>query len=180
MILVYAVFLLDLIWSLLRPSYADSQRSSQFWIHQNYLLYLGGDPYGQVVENRSVGLPPKTVALAMVLFLVVPLIADVHNQFLTASSSKRILNEIILDENSPKTGFSAVTNISIRIGPTQGDDVIGILPKGAHIQVLEERSGWVEIGENKWIQQKYIKPHSANNEKETIGSKTNSLSPDPA
>jgi hypothetical protein len=132
----------------------------------------------KALENRFAGLPPKAVALAMVLFLVVPLMADVHNQFLTASSSKRILSQVSLDENSPNAGFSAVADISIRTGPTWGDDVIGILPKGSHIQVRGKQSGWVEIGENKWIQEKYIKPHSTNNDKETIGSKTNSSSPE--
>ncbi|MBW2635077.1 MAG: SH3 domain-containing protein, partial [Deltaproteobacteria bacterium] len=102
----------------------------------------------QVLENRFVGLPPSAIKLVLVLFFVVPLIADMHNQFLTALSTKRILDQVTIDEDSSKTGFSAITAISIRTGPTRGDDVIGILPKGAHIQVLDERNGWVEIGQN--------------------------------
>jgi hypothetical protein len=93
-----------------------------------------------------------------VLFLVIPLTADMSNQFSTASSSKRILHQVTMDVDSPKTGFTAVTAMSIRSGPTRGDDLIGILPKGSNIQVRDKQNGWVEIGENKWIQEKFIRP----------------------
>jgi hypothetical protein len=112
----------------------------------------------QVFVNRFAGLPPSALKLALVLFLVIPLMADMSNQFLTASSSKRIYYKITMDEDSSKTGFTAVTAMSIRRGPTNGDELIGILPKGSHIQVLDKQNGWVEIGENKWIQEKFIRP----------------------
>ncbi len=98
--------------------------------------------------------------MVLVLFLVIPLIADMSNQFLTASSSKRIYYQITMDADSPKSGFTAVTAMSIRSGPTRGDELIGVLPKGSRIQVLDKRNGWVEIGENKWIQEKFIRPPS--------------------
>jgi hypothetical protein len=112
----------------------------------------------QALGKRFAGLPPSAVKLALVLFLVIPLTADMSNQFLTASSSKRILHQVTMDADNPKTGFTAVTAMSIRSGPTRGDDLIGILPKGSHIQVRDMQNGWVEIGENKWIQEKFIRP----------------------
>ncbi len=112
----------------------------------------------QAPDKRFAGLPPSAVKLVLVLFFAIPLIADMSNQFLTASSSKRIYHQITMDADSPETGFTAVTAMSIRSGPTHGDELIGILPKGSHIQVGDKRNGWVEIGENKWIQEKFIRP----------------------
>ena len=112
----------------------------------------------QNFDKRFAGLPPSAVKLVLVLFFVVPLIADMSNQFHTASSSNRVFHQITMDADSPKTGFTVVTAMSIRSGPTRGDDLIGILPKGAHIQVGDKQNGWVEIGENKWIQEKFIRP----------------------
>jgi hypothetical protein len=112
----------------------------------------------QALDRRFAGLPPSAVKLALVLFLVIPLIADMSNQFLTASSSKRIYHQITMDAENQKAGFTAVTAMSIRRGPTNGDELIGILPKGSQIQVLDKQNGWVEIGENKWIQEKFIRP----------------------
>jgi hypothetical protein len=166
-----------LAYSALRKVAADHPDNEQKTVDTFDVRQLDND---KALGNRFVGLPPKALALAMVLFLVVPLIADMHNQFLTASSSNRILRQVTLDENGGKSSFSAVTDISIRTGPTQGDDLIGILPKGANIQVLEERNGWVEIGENKWIQEKFIRPHSTNNDKKTMESKIDSSNPEPA
>ena len=112
----------------------------------------------QTAGKRFAGLPPSALTLTLVLFIVVPLVADMHNQFLTASSSNQILEQVALDEESSKAGFAAVAALSIRTGPTQGDNVIGVLPKGARIQVRDKRDGWLEIGENAWIQDQFIRP----------------------
>jgi hypothetical protein len=116
---------------------------------------LGKD---QTSDSRFTGLGPSALKLAVVLFVVVPVVADMHNQFLTALSSDRIVSQVTQERDSSIPGYTAITAISIRSGPTGGDDIIGILPEGTHIQITDKQAGWVNIGENNWILEKFLTP----------------------
>jgi hypothetical protein len=55
--------------------------------------------------------------------------------------------------------YVPVTHISIHSGPDAGDDIVGVLLKGTVVQALDERNGWVRIGENKWVSLKFLTPN---------------------
>ena len=46
----------------------------------------------------------------------------------------------------------------MRSGPAFGDDILGVLPKGTHVRVQDNRFRWVKIGDNRWVQEKFLRP----------------------
>jgi hypothetical protein len=109
-------------------------------------------------EKRFIGVPPSALKLALALFIVLPILADLQNQFILSSSSGRIVREMSMNQTGSGLAFVAVAPISIRSGPATGDEILGILPKGARVSVLDKKSDWVNIGENKWVQEKFLRP----------------------
>jgi hypothetical protein len=109
------------------------------------------------VKIRPVGLPPAALKLALFVFLVLPIMADLQSRFNLSASSARIMDEISLRQ--PAAGeFVTVAPISIRSGPAAGDEVLGILPEGARIPVQEVKFEWVNIGQNRWVPEKFLRP----------------------
>jgi hypothetical protein len=109
-------------------------------------------------EKRFVGLPPSAVKLALALFLVLPVLTDLQNRFVMSYSTNRIVRQISMNQTGTAPGFVAVTAVSIRSGPAVGDEVLGVLPKGTSVQVLDKKNDWVNIGENKWVPEKFLRP----------------------
>ena len=62
------------------------------------------------------------------------------------------------DVSKDRAQYVAVTQISIHAGPAVGDDVVGILPKGTSVRVLDKKYGWVCIGEKRWVSSKFLSP----------------------
>ena len=112
----------------------------------------------QKEENRFIGLPPSAVTLALALVLVVPVVKDLQHQFAISQSTNRIVQQINRNQPGAAPTLVAVTAVSVRSGPAAGDRVLGILPKGTSVQALERQSDWVNIGENKWVQEKFLAP----------------------
>ena len=103
-------------------------------------------------------LPPSALSIALVLILLVPLLTDIHNQFMVTRASGPIIEELAKNHNTEVPQYVTVTQISVRSGPTLGDDVVGVLPKGTPISVLKQEYGWFCVGENKWISPKFLMP----------------------
>jgi hypothetical protein len=112
----------------------------------------------QALSKRFVGLPPSAVALALALFLLLPLLADLQNQFERSYTSNRIVRQIQMNQAGSAPKFVSAAALSIRSGPANGDDVLGILPKGTSVEVVDKRDEWVNIGENRWIPEKFLRP----------------------
>ena len=109
-------------------------------------------------EKRPLGLPPSALKLALCLFIILPILADLGYQFGLSSSSSRIVYEISRERPGSAPQFVAVTGITIRTGPALGEEVIGVLPKGMRVPVLGKKNDWVNIGKNEWIPEKFLTP----------------------
>ena len=115
---------------------------------------LEADPAGA----RQGHLPPSALGVALVLILLIPLLADIHNQFMVTRASGPIVEEIASNHNAEGPQYVTVTQISVRSGPALGDEVVGVLPKGTPVSVLKQEYGWFCVGENKWISPKFLMP----------------------
>ena len=109
-------------------------------------------------SGKNVPLPPSAFKVALFLLIILPVLADIQNQFVLASDSRPIMHQLASDVSKDRAQYVAVTQISIHAGPAVGDDVVGILPKGTSVRVLDKKYGWVCIGEKKWISSKFLSP----------------------
>lgn len=103
-------------------------------------------------------LPPSALGVALVLILLVPLLTDIHNQFMVTRASGPIIEELAKNHKADGPQYVTVTRISVRSGPTPGDEVVGVLPKGTAVSVLKEAYGWFCVGENQWVSPKFLMP----------------------
>jgi hypothetical protein len=109
-------------------------------------------------NGENVPLPPSALKVAFFLLIILPVLADIQNQFVLASDSRPIVHQLASDVSKDQTQYVAVTQISIHAGPAVGDDVVGILPKGTRVRVLDKKYGWVCIGEKRWVSSKFLIP----------------------
>ena len=109
-------------------------------------------------NGENIPLPPSALKVAFFLLIILPVLADIQNQFVLASDSRPIVHELANDVSQDQAQYVAVTQISIHAGPAIGEDVVGILPKGARIRVLDKKYGWVCIGEKRWVSSKFLSP----------------------
>ncbi len=105
-------------------------------------------------------LPPSAMKLVLFLLIILPILADLQNQFALSANSRSIIKELAYDKSKAKGQAQCVTasRISVHSGPAVGDEVIGVLPKGTFIRVLENKHGWARIGETKWVSSKFLSP----------------------
>ena len=113
---------------------------------------------GDIKDDESVAIPPSGLKFALFLFILLPILADLQNQFVLASSTRPILGELAGDQSKGYAQYVTAAQISIRSGPALGDDVVGVLPNGTRVLVFEKKHGWVRIGQNRWISTKYLRP----------------------
>jgi len=52
----------------------------------------------------------------------------------------------------------AIAPISIRSGPSTGDDILGVLPRGTRVRVHEVKFQWINMGKNNWVPEKFLRP----------------------
>jgi hypothetical protein len=121
-----------------------------------FRVYSPGEE--QAPKKRFAGLPPSAIKLALALFLVLPVLTDLQNRFLMSRASNLIVRQIHMNQPGSGPQFVAVTPLTIRSGPAIGDDVLGILPKGMRVKVTDRKNDWVNIGENRWVQEKFLRP----------------------
>ena len=108
--------------------------------------------------GRTINLPPSAIRIALFVFLVLPVLGDLHGRFQLSVASARIVAEVSEDRAHALKKMVSVAPVSIRSGPASGDDVIGILPKGTRITVEDEQFNWVNIGKNRWVPEKFLRP----------------------
>ena len=112
----------------------------------------------RAVRKPFLGLPPPALRLALALFLVVPVLADLQSQFATAASSGPIARQIAANADGAADAFVTVASVSVRSGPATGDEVLAVLSKGTRVQVLDKKNDWVHIGANRWVPEKFLSP----------------------
>ena len=103
-------------------------------------------------------LPPPAIKVALFLLIILPVLADLGNQFALSSQSRRLVQELATDKSESQGHYVTAAQISIRSGPAIGDEVVGILPKGTRVRALDKKYGWVRIGQNKWISSRLLSP----------------------
>lgn len=108
--------------------------------------------------QRTIGLPPLAIRLAAFILLILPILADLHGQFQLSMASARIIGEVSENQAPAPQKMVTVASISIRSGPAIGDDVLGILPKGTRITVKDGKFNWANIGKNRWVPVKFLRP----------------------
>jgi hypothetical protein len=104
------------------------------------------------------GLPPSAVAVTLSVLFMLPIMADLGHQAKLAFDSRQLVENMNLAATNGDNVRIAVAPLSIRSGPSLGDDVLGVLPKGSRIHVHDSRSGWVNIGTNRWVPEKFLRP----------------------
>jgi len=103
-------------------------------------------------------LPPPAIKVALFLLIILPVLADLGNQFALSSQSRRLVQELATDKSESQGHYVTAAQISVRSGPAIGDEVVGILPKGTRVRALDKKYGWVRIGQNKWISSRLLSP----------------------
>jgi len=103
-------------------------------------------------------LPPSAVAITLALFFVLPILADLGHQVKLAAYTRQFVDNENPAAHSNSDVRVAEATLSIRSGPSLGDDVLGVLPKGARIHVRDAQFGWVHIGHNHWVSEKFLRP----------------------
>lgn len=160
MIIFQAAALVLLIFQILL-SYAsvrDAAGGGEETAKSPETLELSTPDKHRVSGKRIIGLPPSAIKLALFVFLVLPILADLQSRFDLSASSARIINEISENQVNASPELVTIAQISIRSGPATGDDVLGVLPKGTHIRVQGKKFNWVNIGQNKWVPEKFLRP----------------------
>lgn len=104
------------------------------------------------------GLPPSAMAIALSFFFVLPILADLAHQVQLASHTMQLVKAMDPASSANEHVRVAVAPLSIRSGPSLGDDVLGVLPKGTRIHVQEARFGWVRMDQNHWVPEKFLRP----------------------
>jgi hypothetical protein len=104
------------------------------------------------------GLPPSAIAITLSLFFVLPILADLKHQVQLASHTRQLVEDMNLATLDKDQLRIAVAPVSIRSGPSIGDDVLGVLPKGVRIPVQDVKFGWVHMGQNHWVPEKFLRP----------------------
>lgn len=156
---ILLVFQVLLAYSVLRTVAAGTTEAKSPWPdHPARVRSMSGAQAPPAVPKPFAGLPPSALKLALTLFLIVPVLADLQNQFQAASASRRMAREVALAQGGSAPAFVAAAAISIRSGPAGGDQLLGVLPKGTRVEALEVRGGWVKIGENRWVAETFLSP----------------------
>lgn len=104
------------------------------------------------------GLPPSAVALALALFLILPILADLKSQVKYSGYADQLAEKMPRVPPEMEKVFVAVAPLSIRSGPSLGDEILGVLPKGARISVQGIKYEWVNMGHNNWVPEKFLRP----------------------
>jgi len=108
-------------------------------------------------KKSFLGLPPSALKVTLFLFIILPILADLHNQSKLAASSTKLMTEMAGHEKVI-SDLVTVASISVRTGPAMGEEVVGVLPKGTRVPVVAKKYEWVNIGENKWVVEKFLRP----------------------
>jgi len=120
-------------------------------------------PFGKPKESKEPeyshhGLPPSAIAITLSLFLIFPILADLEHQAMLAFHTRQFVKNADRTIQDKGNVLAAVAPLSIRSGPSMGDDVLGVLPKGARIRFQDAQFGWVDMGENHWVPEKFLRP----------------------
>lgn len=126
------------------------------------------------VEDTVSGLPQKNAGfLLLLVFLLVPAFADVHNNFSTAIAAQRGGSSSATATTRGATRATAATQpsnrgapvrhgvvtaelLNVRAGPGQTFLPVDQLPHGTSVDVLETNNGWGRIGDNRWVSLHYV------------------------
>lgn len=110
-------------------------------------------------DKHSSALPPSAFTFALCLFIILPVLADLSHQNNLASSSAGIMANIAHPSTQGDTTTRiTITRISIYAGPAIGDEIVGFLPRGTRVPVMYQKYGWVNIGKNQWVSEKFLRP----------------------
>jgi hypothetical protein len=120
-------------------------------------------PFGETRKTQALklnyrGLPPSAIAMALALIFVMPILADHKQQAQMSHYGKRLVEEMEASPSDTGKVLVAVAPISIRSGPTTGDDILGVLPRGTRIRVHEVKFQWINMGKNNWVPEKFLRP----------------------
>jgi hypothetical protein len=103
-------------------------------------------------------LPPSAIAMTLALIFVMPILADLKHQAKISHYGKKLGEEMEMATPANERVLVAVAPISIRSGPSTGDDILGVLPRGTRIRVHEVKFQWINMGKNNWVPEKFLRP----------------------
>lgn len=120
-------------------------------------------PFGETRKTPRLklnygGLPPSAIAMALALIFVMPILADLKHQAQMSHYGKQLVEEMEASPSDTGKVLVAVAPISIRSGPSTGDDILGVLPRGARVRVHEVKFQWINMGKNNWVPEKFLRP----------------------
>ena len=101
-------------------------------------------------------LPPTSKFLFIILLLIMPLLADLHNQFDLVETPAFATS--IFRTSGDKTMKVTAQNLNVRTGPSIERPVVDVLPYGSTVTSLGENNGWVKIEKKRWVSKKYLRP----------------------
>ena len=120
-------------------------------------------PFGETRKTQRPklnysSLPPSAIAMTLALILVMPILADLKHQAKISHYGKKLVEEMEVVTPTTERVLVAIAPISIRSGPSTGDDILGVLPRGTRIRVHEVKFQWINIGKNNWVPEKFLRP----------------------
>ncbi len=152
-VLVVLLWQLLLVYASLRQTAAGASKGPA----ENEML-LGETRKTQQSKLNYRGLPPSAIVLALALFLVMPILADLNRQAEDSLYGKKLAEEMEMAPSDTSKILVAVTPVSIRSGPSLGDEILGVLPEGTRIRVHAIKLNWINMGKNNWVPEKFLRP----------------------
>ena len=86
-------------------------------------------------EATPIGLPPSGLKFALFLLIILPILADIHNQFALASHAKPVIQELKGERGTNRARYATASQAPFRPGPALGDDTMRVSSNGSYLPV---------------------------------------------
>ncbi len=101
---------------------------------------------------------PRGLTLGLMVVLLIPVVTDLYQQNAEIVKSKRLVESLPMAAAQGAREVILMAPVSVHMGPAYGDPILGKLPAQTKVAVAEKKFGWVRIGPNRWIEDRYLSP----------------------
>jgi|GEM_PF-2337194 len=159
MVVFQAGVLMVLLWQLLLV-YASLRQTAAaaLAVHANKDMPFGETRKTHRPKCNYRGLPPSAITIALAMLFVTPILADFNRQVQDSRYGNRLAKEMGMAPSTTDMVLVSVAPVSIRSGPSLGDEILGVLPEGTRIRVHDIKFNWVNMGKNNWVPEKFLRP----------------------
>lgn len=101
--------------------------------------------------------PPSGLAIVVTVIIVLPVAADLYNEFAMARSRQELTTRMQQDARARSHVVSALT-VNVRSAPDTKSSSYGQVSFLDEVGVIENSNGWSRIGKDRWISSSFLVP----------------------